>query len=412
MQLSTQSFADLMKPLPEVGAKFAVAVSGGADSLALCLLAHEWAQNHGKELVALSVDHGLRVESAQECLWVQQALKTRGISHHILVWEGEKPKSDIQAAARAARYGLMAQWCAEQGVADVFVAHHQDDQAETFLLRLARGSGVEGLSAMRPYSQQGGINLYRPLLSCPKASLIAYLKENDQDWIEDPSNRNEAYERVKIRQAREILSELGLTPVRLAQTAQAMARTRDVMARLCRDWLESYVGMEEAGYVRLDMAGLWACEDEIILRSLSRIGMAVAGGAYPPRFEKLQHLLKKLRQGEDATLMGCRWFGQENHVFVCREVRKTELKEKIYHIDNHHSFANVDVRLLGQEGWENILSHQPDLKSLDQPRPVIYAMVSFWDNEGVLAVPHLEYVRMGECFEAELTLIAKKRLFA
>ncbi|SCA56805.1 putative tRNA(Ile)-lysidine synthase [Candidatus Terasakiella magnetica] len=412
MQLGTDEFSHLMVALPTVGKRFAVAVSGGADSLALCLLCAEWAVQHGKKLIALSVNHGLRAEAEGECQWVSQALSHYNVEHHILTGTSEAPKSDIQAAARELRYQLMQDFCIDHDISDLFLAHHQDDQAETFLLRLARGSGVDGLSAMKPVTQRGHLRLLRPLLTVPKASLVSYLEERNQSWIEDPSNENTAFERVKMRKAMGALAELGLTPHRLSQTAGTMQRVSGVMTRLSQDWLAQNFRLFEEAYGEFSHSALSQGEEEVILRCLSRIGMAISGEIYPPRFEKLQKLLGKLLAKQDATLMGCRWINQGEDILVCREVRLNEVSSNIYQIDNHHSKSAYYVRMLGQDGWAEIIKCDETLRQSPLVKPVLYSLISFWDDKGVLAVPHLDYVRENESFEVDLALIAKKRLFS
>jgi len=153
--LDASGFARLMASLGpfESAPRIAVAVSGGADSLALALLAADWAAAQGGKAVALTVDHGLRPEAAAEARQVRRWLADCGISHFILAWRGPRSGADVQAAARAARYRLMGEWCARRGILHLLLAHHRDDQAETVLLRLARGSGLEGLAAMAPVSE-------------------------------------------------------------------------------------------------------------------------------------------------------------------------------------------------------------------------------------------------------------------
>ncbi len=412
MQLSRDEFSSLMTSFPDIGERFAVAVSGGADSLALCLLAAGWAKETGRHLVALSVDHGLRAASRQECDKLHDTLTIKGIEHHILTWVGEKPTSGIQAAAREARYQLMSRWCLENQIEDLMVAHHQDDQAETFLLRLARGSGVDGLGAMKPIVQQAGIRLLRPLLTIPKERLTSTLETMGQEWVEDPSNQNEDFDRVKIRKNMALLQDLGLTSDRLSQTAQAMQRAGDALQRMTRNWLKEHVRLFEEGYCVIAQTGLDGLEDEIRLRSLARIGMVISGEIYPPRLERLQRLSMSLKNGSDATLMDCRWIVRKDDILVCRETRHGEVPDNLYQIDYPHSFPSLKLRILGQEGWKQLLKQRTGKDDFDLPKPVIYSLVSFWDEEGVLAVPHLGYQRVGSEFEAQLTFIAKKRLLS
>lgn len=413
MQLNTDSFSSLMAGFSDLGQTFAIAVSGGADSLALCLLCHEWATSQGKMVVALSVDHDLRVASKDECAFVKETMQRFGIEHHTLVWDGEKPHNGIQAAARKARYQLLRDWCVVNQVRDLFLAHHLNDQAETVLMRLARGSGVDGLSAMQATLKRQGINIHRPLLGIPKEALVSYLTDKGLSWVEDPSNKDESFDRVRIRNAMEILSSIGLTPQRLSQTAESMQRVRSYLDDVTQQWLLRYAKLFQEGYILLNVEGIQqGRNDEIILRALSRIGMVISGEIYPPRFEKLQRLLQALRQRESATLMSCRWIVEGETVLVCREIRQTDFPENVYRIDLKENSTCFSVRVLGEDGWQQILVEMPELRHSALPKPVIYALPSFWDKQGVSVVPHLGYKREDVIFEADIELFAQNGLFS
>ena len=183
------------EPAPHV----AVGVSGGPDSLALALLAAGWTRRRGGRLTALIVDHGLRAKSAREAATVARWLDARGIAHAVLRWDGAKPSSAIQARAREARHAILAEWCRRAGVLHLLLAHHRDDQLETALLRRARASGPDGLAAMAPVVERESLRILRPLLPIASARLRATLRALGQDWIDDPSNRNDAFARVRIR---------------------------------------------------------------------------------------------------------------------------------------------------------------------------------------------------------------------
>ena len=172
----------------------AVGVSGGGDSLALMHLLADWAKARKlKAPVVLTVDHGLRKTSAKDARQVAAWAKAAGLPVHVLTWRGAKPKSGIEAAAREARYRLMGDWLRSTSISSLYVGHTLDDQAETFLLRLARGSGLDGLCAMRrlaPWPVAGfcELSVARPLLGVTRAELRAYLKARGQAWLDDPMN--------------------------------------------------------------------------------------------------------------------------------------------------------------------------------------------------------------------------------
>ncbi|MBR6356136.1 MAG: tRNA lysidine(34) synthetase TilS [Alphaproteobacteria bacterium] len=200
--------------------KIAVAVSGGADSLALVLMAKEELTVFGYEIIALTVNHHLRPSAAQEAAYVAEVMKAHGIEHHILEWTSEKPKTGIEEAARTARYQLLTEWCKQNGVKVLLTAHHQNDQAETFLMRLKRGSGLDGLCCMRPVSENNGIIIARPLLSTAPETMRQYLTEHRIEWAEDESNNDVRYFRNRLRRfLPRFIQETGITWQCLADTA-------------------------------------------------------------------------------------------------------------------------------------------------------------------------------------------------
>jgi tRNA(Ile)-lysidine synthase len=295
-------------------APLAVAVSGGGDSLALMHLLRAFAA--AQKLappVVLTVDHGLRKSSAQDARQVAAWAKQAGLKAHVLTWRGKKPKSGLEAGARMARYQLMGTWLSKNRIATLFVGHTQDDQAETFLLRLARGSGLDGLAGMgarAPWPVPGFAQLVlaRPLLGLRRDPLRAYLKAKRQAWLEDPMNQDSAFDRVKIRKAQTVLTDAGLSPARIAAAASHLARARECLEIVTQAVLQRAVRKMETGPVLLDPAALAAAPREVGLRALATVLMAVGEQGYRPRFESLERLFDQivgasLRGG--ATLHGC-----------------------------------------------------------------------------------------------------------
>lgn len=292
----------------------AVGVSGGSDSLALMLLLRDWAKSARRPPpLIVCVDHGLRPESNAEARKVTAWARKAGLRAKVLSAPGKLPQSDLEAAARALRYRLLGDFAHKHRLAAIYVAHTEDDQAETFLLRLARGSGVDGLSAMRPlaaYPDPGAreLVLVRPLLGFTRQSLQDHLKAAGHSWIEDPMNGDPRFHRVRIRQAWPQLEQLGLSPKRLVAAAAHLSRARTaleaaalaVLARACRP---------HAHGILLDRAALAGAPLELALRALATILMQVSGNAYRPRFERLMALFSAVADGsaaEGRTLHGCR----------------------------------------------------------------------------------------------------------
>jgi len=302
--------------------RLAVAVSGGADSLALALLARAWVRRRGGTIVALTVDHGLRREASAEAKQVGAWLAARGITHHTLVWQGPHPVSDIQAAARAARYRLLESGCTEHGSLHLLTAHHREDRAETFWLRLARGSGLDGLAGISAVLERAQCRLLRPLLDVPPERLRARLRAEDQAWIEDPSNRNAAFGRVRLRQARALLAAEGLGAARLEQTLRHLGRARQGLEAGTAALLARAVALDPAGFAWLELEAIERAEPEFGLRALAGVLATVGGTDYPPRLERLERLYETLvgnRLGRGRTLGRCRVTPARGRVLVCRE---------------------------------------------------------------------------------------------
>jgi tRNA(Ile)-lysidine synthase len=291
----------------------AVAVSGGGDSLALMHLLADWARARKlKGPNVLTVDHGLVPDSGKCANAVKAHAGSLGLDCQILVWKGNKPKSDIEAAARDARYRLMGEWCRCNAIADIYVAHTQDDQAETFLLRLARGSGLDGLSAMRaiapvPVGEFSDLSLVRPLLEMTGSELRGFLATRGIKWHEDPMNADPRFARVRLRKIRAVLEEAGLTAGRIAAGARHLARARDALERQTADLLAAATRMEGRDLL-IDGAALAAAPRELGLRALAELLKRVGRRNYRPRFEQLETLFDSLSSGRFAarTLHGCR----------------------------------------------------------------------------------------------------------
>jgi tRNA(Ile)-lysidine synthase len=304
-----------MDALKSAGAAWpgAVAVSGGGDSVALMLLLAAYAK-HAKlpPPVILTVDHGLRPDSAKDAKAVLKMAADAGLKAHVLTWKAAAPKSDIEAEARAARYRLMGEWLVAHKVTALYVAHTMEDQAETFLLRLARGSGLDGLSAMRvtaPYPMQGftGLMLVRPLLDMARMPLRDFLRAKKQTWIEDPMNGDPRFARSKLRAAWPQLEGLGLTAQRVSDAAEHLGRAREALDDMNAALLSRAARFEEDGAL-LDSVRLKMAPREVGLRALASVLSRVSGEAYRPRFGRLERLYDSIRDGSlggGATLHGC-----------------------------------------------------------------------------------------------------------
>ena len=395
--------------------RLAVGVSGGADSLGLTLLAHDWATQRGGAVLALTVDHGLRPESAGEAERVGRWLAARGIEHAILRWEGSKPSTGIQAAARAARHHLLAERCRTEGVLHLALAHHRDDQAETVLLRFARGSGIDGLAGMAPIRAAGAIRLIRPLLDLPHARLVATCRAFGQEWIEDPSNHNPAYARARLREAEEALAAEGLDSERLADTARRAARARAALETATASLLAEAAEVRPEGWIRLDPKPLLAAAEELGLRALVRCITVVGGAPYHPKAEAAERLYAEVAGGlgTGKTLGGCRILSRRGALMIAREPagaieRLTVTPGNPVWWDRRFTVrveagtgSAFTVARLGGEGWRMILAVRPDLAARGLPESVRETLPALWDGEGLAAVPTLGFFRKGSALTAE-----------
>jgi tRNA(Ile)-lysidine synthase len=289
----------------EVHPMVAVAVSGGRDSLALALLAHDWASALQGRIVGLIVDHGLRRESADEASKTRDLLARHGIAAEVLRWRGAKPASGLQVAAREARYRLLLDACKRRGILHLLVAHHADDQAETVVMRAARQSGPDGLAGMASLVEQRETRLLRPLLSIPRARLTATLEARAVAWIEDPSNVDSRFERARLRKAG------AATAPASAGHARSRAAGDRRLAAAAVDLLE----FDLAGAVAIDRAGFARLGRGLGCRLLSRVIQAVGSRDHPPRRERLERAAARLSLGvsrgksgksQDFTLSECR----------------------------------------------------------------------------------------------------------
>jgi tRNA(Ile)-lysidine synthase len=266
----------------------ALAVSGGADSLALLDAVGRWRGLH--RVVVLTVDHRLRRGSRAEANAVVAIARQRGLEARVLVWTGPRPASDIESAARSARYRLLLEASRGMGASHLVLAHHRDDLAETFLLRLARGSGVFGLAAMRSQLDLGDIVIARPLLKVSKDRLVATTAAAKLQAVDDAMNSDPRFERARVRKLMPLLAGAGLDPSALAATALRLADAADAVDSAASSLLAETVEADAFAVAWLDPERFRSWPLAVRLRGLTRILAAIGGSEYPPRHERLAML--------------------------------------------------------------------------------------------------------------------------
>jgi tRNA(Ile)-lysidine synthase len=297
-----------------------LAVSGGPDSIALMWLAARWrsALSHGPRLVAVTVDHGLRAEAAREARDVKRLARALDLQHRTMRWTGTKPGSGLPAASRAARYRLLAKAARQSGATHVLTAHTRDDQAETLLMRLFRGSGIAGLAAMARETEREGVRLARPFLNVSKSQLLATLHKARIGFADDPTNRDMNFARPRIRAVMPVLAAEGGDARNLARLAARLGRA-NVAIEILVDGAERYLALrdrqaaslkagavfsgETAGGKSFDASVFAAMPEEIRLRLLLR-AIDRFGHEGPAELGKVEALLSALDHAQTKTLRG------------------------------------------------------------------------------------------------------------
>lgn len=376
-----------------------LAVSGGGDSVAMLRLAIDWAKARGVVLMVYSVDHGLRPEAADEVRFVADVCQRFGVTHRAMTWGGWDGQGNLSAEARRVRYDLIADAAHADGVGTVLLAHTQDDQAETVLMALARRAGVDGLSGMPVARQDRGLHWRRPLLGVTRQQLRDYITELGQEWVDDPTNEDSSYERVRMRQSREMLDGLGLTLDALSDVAGNMQRVRDVMDHAVARSLKQYAS-PIVGAVRLAPDVLKE-PVEVQRRVVAHCLAWVAPLAKPARGEEVLRRLEDLAAGRSSTLQGCLLVVKKDALWIVREPAAVD------HICESHALwdgkwklngpERRTTRKLGEEG----LKHCPNWRDSGLLRPILLASPAIWDHSRLIAAPLAGY---GHGWSADLHL--------
>jgi tRNA(Ile)-lysidine synthase len=362
-----------------------VAVSGGSDSLALLHLCH----GLGLACHAVTVDHALRAESAAEAEQVAAICAGLGVPHQTLRWDHGAIVGNLQDQARRARYALLADWARGLGLARVMIGHTADDQAETFLMGLTRAAGLDGLSGMRPAWVEAGVVFQRPLLDQTRADLRAYLTRAGVSWIDDPSNDNDRFARVRARQTLMALQPLGLSAVQITETIAHLASAQQALqAVTSAAW--DVCGSEVAGAVQLRLDDFAAQPAEIQRRLLLAVIGWYSGGDYAPRAQKIATLAEAIRQGADATLHGCCFRTTSGSLRIYREPNAVkdlilptdQIWDNRWQMIGPHA-PDLTLRALGAEG----LAALKDWRACGIAREALLVSPAIWRKDALIAAP-------------------------
>jgi tRNA(Ile)-lysidine synthase len=399
----------------------ALAVSGGSDSSALMLLFQQWLTETGQSpaaVLVLTVDHGLRADSRSEAETVAHWARGLGYQHVILPWLGPKPKTGVQAAARQARYRLLGEHLRSAGRNLLVTAHTADDQAETLLMRLARGSGLDGLAAMAPWAPldlpcaegQPPLWLARPLLGLSKSRLEATLRAAGVSWLQDPSNAALRFERARLRARGEILKELGLTEERLALSAWRLQRARAALDQLVADFCAdaSRYRVDPLGFISIDTSALDGLANELVVRVLIKAIAAVGGSLTPVPLAKVERLAAALSPRGGGlgtwTLARARIKAEPDNLLIEREPGRRPWPEialapgaralwdgRFWVAAGPKLGQPVCVRALGRAGV-GVLRKQAPLPA-GVPIDTLRALPGFWHEAELIAAPNLTVAR-------------------
>ncbi|MBP9951634.1 MAG: tRNA lysidine(34) synthetase TilS [Cypionkella sp.] len=378
-------------------APLGLGVSGGGDSLAMLYLAH----SAGLEIRAVTVDHGLRDGSAEEAAAMARICAGLGVAHSTLRWQRPKGAGNLQDQARRARRELIGDWARRAGLQAVALAHTQDDVAETFLMRLSRGAGVDGLSAMAGDWHEGGLRWLRPLLGVSRAGLRAYLRGRGAQWADDPSNESDRFQRVRARKALMVLADFGLSAQRLAEVAVHLEQARVALERAA-DAASCGVLGEEAGAVWIAREGFAALVPEMQRRLLHRLLLWMEPADYAPRGAAVERLRRALLAGKAATLAGCRFVAHHGALVALREVRsgseavaQGEVWNRVWRIEGP-VVAGAEIRALGAAGLKQL----PDWRRPNLPRAALLVSPALWQGERLVAAPVAKFGPEWRCLRA------------
>lgn len=388
---------------PAPPARLGIAVSGGSDSVALLHLLDDWRRTGGPPLRVATVDHGLRPEAAAEAAGVARLCAGLGLEHDTLPWRDHAPGGNLPDRARRARYRLLAEWARAQGLGDIALGHTEDDLAETLLMRLARGAGVDGLAAMRAHWREGGVTFHRPLLGLGREALREMLRARGVAWIEDPTNSDPAYDRTQARAVLTALGPLGVGRGTLAATAHRLAEARAALADCARSAAERIANVQ-AGDLLFQRAGFDALPDEIARRLLVAGLRWLTGEGYPPRGRAMGDLLQAARTGRRMTLQGCVLSAAPGHLRLGREYSAVaELRVPAGALWDGRWRATgpqeAETRALGPEG----LAACPDWRAGGLPHHAALACPGLWQGERLIAAPLMGWAN-GWQMQAERSL--------
>lgn len=420
--LTADAFDALMKPFGlEDGARVGLAVSGGPDSMALALCVLRWVErmthtprghaaqdsrfrgNHTMFIKAFIVDHQLRAESAAEAEMTRHRLEAMGSEAEVLRWDHPPVTARLHVEARKARYDLLIAACKRHGLRDLLFAHHRDDQAETILMRLAKGSGLDGLAGMARETARDGVRLLRPFLDVKKKRLLATCVANKVGYALDPSNAASKYARGRLRRVEAMLAEEGFTQDRLIDLGGRAREAKEALGHYTRALLRVAANMDAAGVIRFNLEQLRSAPQATASRALGACLHALNAADYAPERAMLLPLLEALSSDEPMnarTLHGCVISkGAKAATFVREMAAITDVKpiapgETVLWdgrwqiaLSKHCDMKNLVVRPLGAQPRKVVDELAPALRHRVPQGRARAVLPALWDGATLAIVP-------------------------
>lgn len=395
-----QSLTTILSPNPQspIPHLLAVALSGGVDSMALTLLAQDWVQVRGGTMVALTVDHRLRPESTAEALQVAQWMQQRGIAHHILTPEHTSGSNNVQESARAWRYAALAEHCRDHGILHCLLAHQAGDNRETVAHHLARGDTADGASGMARVRNFHGVRFLRPLLGVERTDLAAFLQQRHAPWVDDPSNQNPRFARVRTRRM------LEQNPMQ-AQKLDALIQVQSAQ-RTARDYARAEaaihcVRLHPLGFADMSLSAWQGLESTLASQLLADILTTIGGHGNRPRASNTVRLMDALNGYQchqpplKRTLAQCEITLRGDHLRIAREAARVapplpfhghgiavwDNRFRVYYACS--DIEGFSLRALGAEGRRQLRAIQPSAATLPLASP------SLWHLDELQFVPYI-----------------------
>ena len=385
-----------------IGKNIALAISGGADSLALAILANKYKYKYNYKLFAFSIDHQLRSDSAKEVRYVKNLMKTIDIKHHTLAWTTVKPKTKIQESARIARYDLLCEACNKHQCDYILLGHHADDQIETFIIRLEAKSGLDGLSCMQEKTKiltsYGHLNLIRPLLNIRKKTLIELCKKNNMKWLEDPSNEDIKYSRSKIRK---LLISIDMFRG-FNESITLYSKLKFNIDRILLNTMKNSITFNEVGICKISLDNFLKLPDVFQKKLLNTLIKIIGGKKYPRKSSIINRVLEKIIGLDkiNTTVGGVYIKISKDSIFMCRQLDNSmktinlinykSLWDRRFIICNNTKNKNITIGPLGEKDYLLMIK----LNKITKPSisfSAIKTIPTIRLLEEIVSIPHLLY---------------------